>query len=101
LTTITPGELTRWQIGSQRIEIDLSQMRSDEQIGRGDQQGAAVRRGARDGFGSDDRAGARAVLDHQGQPLGAADLLRQHAGHDVAGAAGGGRHDDLDGRLSP
>ena len=85
----------------QRIKVQLSQMRRDHQVGRGDQQGVAVRRRARDRLGSDDRTGTRAVLDHHRPPLGLADLLGKHAGHDVAGAASGRRHDDLDGCLGP
>ena len=71
-------------------------MRIDDEDDAGDEERVAIRRSPRCRFGSDDCAAARAVLDHHRHALGAADLLAQHAGDDVGGAARRIRIDDLD-----
>jgi len=72
-------------------------MRVDQERRVGEQHGFAVGRGAGDRLGTDHGAGARAVLDHRGDVLGAADLLGQHAGDDVGAAACRQRNHDLQG----
>jgi hypothetical protein len=67
----------------------------DEGI-RHQQNRAPVRFGALDRFGSDHRAAARAILDHHGRSLRAADLLRHQARENVGAAAGRVWNDDLD-----
>jgi len=72
------------------------QGRIDDEGIRHQQNRAAVRLGALDRFGSDHRAAARAILDHHGRSLRAADLLRHQARENVGAAAGRVGNDDLD-----
>ena len=70
-------------------------MRVDQERRIGEQHGLAIGRGACNRLGADHGAGARAVLNHRGDVLGAADLLGQHAGDDVGAAARRQRNHDL------
>jgi hypothetical protein len=81
----------------QRVVAELAQMRVDDELGRRDQQRVAVGRRACRRFGADGVAGAGPVLDHQCLPLRAADLVGEQPCQRVGAAAGGRRHDDLDG----
>jgi hypothetical protein len=74
----------------------LSHLRIDEVGIRGHQQGGAVGRGARHGFGSDHSARAGAILDHDRHALRATDLLGHQASHEVGTGARRDRNDDLD-----
>jgi hypothetical protein len=81
---------------SQRIVVQLSQMRTDDEIRRIQQQGAAIGHGARCSFGSYYRARSRAILDDHHLPLHPSDLLRQQAGQNVDATTRGKWNDDLD-----
>ena len=61
-----------------------------------EQQGAAVGRGARHGFGSNDAACPGTVLNYESDSLRPSDLLSQHAGEKVVDSPGRNRNDKLD-----
>ena len=65
--------------------------------GIGEEQRVAVRRGARHGFGPDDRAAAGAVLDDELRAQALAVFLRREPCHDVDAAAGRVGDDHADG----
>ena len=71
----------------ERIVADFMQMWIDDERRRRDQQGVAIRRGARHAFGADHCARARTVFDHHGGPMRAGDLFAQQAGQDVRSTA--------------
>src|SRR5438552_1697724 len=68
------------------VERDVGKSPDDEVV--------AVGGGARDELRADEGAGAGAVLDHEGLPCLLAQLLREHAPHQIEPAARGGGNDD-------
>src|SRR5262245_4656958 len=71
-------------------------MRIDEKGGRCEQQRAAIRRGARNGFSCDRSTRSRAILDNNRCALRAIDLIRKQAGKEIGRTARGIRNEDLD-----
>jgi hypothetical protein len=72
--------------------------RGDEGRVGGHQKRVAVGCGSRDGFSADlADAPARPVLDHDLLTPGLGEPLSQRAADDVGDAAGGKRHDDMNG----
>jgi hypothetical protein len=71
-------------------------MLRDEHIRGSHQQGVAIGRGARHGFGCDHPAGPRAVLYQYRVPLRSADLFAQQTGQRVNDAARRHWNDNLD-----
>jgi hypothetical protein len=88
-------EADRLEAGD-RVVACLSHLRIDEIGICSHQQGGAIGRGARYGFGSDHSARAWAVLDHHRHTLRTTDLLRHQARHEVSTGARRDRNDDLD-----
>jgi hypothetical protein len=79
-------------------QLAIGMRRGDEGRVSGHQEGITVGCGSRDGFGADlADAPAGPVLDHDLLTPGLREPLSQRAADDVGDAAGGKRHDDMNG----
>ena len=85
------------EIAQQRVGLVRHQRFIDRLGVRHHQQGVAVGRGLGDEIGANDRTGARLVLDDEGLPENALQLLRHVARIVVGWPARGERHDDAHG----